>query len=433
MADGTTRAGIDSRWPSPSWDDGGGLRWLYLDMNSYFASCEQQDDPRLRRRPVIVVPVMSDYTSAIAASQEAKAFGVKTGTQVREAKARIPGLCIVEARPDRYVDLHNRILEQVDRVMPVDKVCSIDEVACRLTGPQQHEAAARALGHRMQRYILENVGECLTASIGIAASKLLAKTAADMKKPLGLTVLRQDRMPGALLDLKLNDFAGIGSAMDRRLRAAGVHEVAQLWELSPSRMRQIWGGIGGADFWYALHGIDPPELTTERASISHSHVLPRELRPVDQARAVARRLTAKCGSRLRRMGYKCSGLNLSIRGEGRAQADARFALTADSFRLLEAMETLWNRTTTQLGESRVKKVSITCLGLTEESAGPDLFGWTTETAEDPKHMKLLGALDGLNQRFGKDTVTIGPRARLHDFVGAKIAFNRIPESEEFWE
>ena len=417
------------------WADGGGLRWLYLDMNSYFASCEQQADPRLRNRPVIVVPVMSDHTSAIAASQEAKLLGIKTGTGVREAKAICPDLAIVEARPDYYVDVHNRILKEIDRVLPVDKVCSIDEVACRLMGPQRLEAPARALGHRIQRLILENVGERLTASIGIAPSRLLAKTAADMQKPLGLTVLRQDRLPGQLLDIKIDDFAGIGASMMKRLDLVGVRDVRQLWALSPSRMRQIWGGIMGEHFWYALHGTDPPETETERSSISHSHVLPKELRPVEAARGVARRLTAKCGSRLRRLGYKCGGLYLSLSGtvRGRAQGEARFALTADSFRLLEAIDNLWPACVGRLGEGFVKKVSVTCLRLTESDAAPDLFGWTPEVGEDPRSMRLLHALDGLNQRFGKDAVTIGPRTQLHGFVGAKIAFNRIPERQEFWE
>ncbi|MEI9906043.1 MAG: DNA-directed DNA polymerase [Asticcacaulis sp.] len=419
------------------WADGGALRWLYLDMNAYFASCEQQADLRLRGRPVIVVPVMSDHTSAIAASYEAKAFGIRTGTKVAEAKAMCPNLAIVEARPDRYVALHDRILEQVDRVLPVEKVCSIDEVACRLMGPQRLEAPARALGHRIQRLILENVGECLTSSIGIAPSRLLAKTAADMKKPLGLTVLRMDSLPGPLLDIEINEFAGIGSSMRARLNKVGVFDVRQLWELSPSRLRQIWGGIMGENFWYALHGTDPPEtdVETERASISHSHVLPKELRPIEAARAVARRLTAKCGSRLRRMGYKCGGLHLSLRGTatGKAQAEARFALTADSFRMLESADALWEACATKLKEGRVKKVSVTCLSLAGADVSPDLFGWTPEASEDPRHMRLLGALDGLNQRFGKDAVTIGPRTKLHGFVGAKIAFNRIPERQEFWE
>ena len=429
MADGTIRTGDEDPWA-----DGGDLRWLYLDMNSYFASCEQQDDYRLRRRPLIVVPVMSDYTSAIAASQEAKLLGIKTGTGVRDARAICPDIAVVEARPDRYVELHDKILEQVDRVMPVDKVCSIDEVACRLTGPQRLEAPARSLGHRIQRRILEHVGECLTASIGLAPSRLLAKTAADMRKPLGLTVLRLDQLPGQLLDLKIDDFAGIGDGMKLRLNQAGIFGVAQLWALSPSRLRQIWGGVMGENFWYALHGTDPPDSETVRSSISHSHVLPAELRGLEAARGVARRLTAKCGSRLRRMGYKTTGLNLSLRGmKGKAQAETRFTATSDSFRLLQTMDDLWVTCATRLTEGKVRKIGVTCLQMVSADAPPDLFGWTPDAHEDSRHMKLLAALDGLNQRFGKDAITIGPRTKLHDFVGAKIAFNRIPEEQEFWE
>lgn len=417
-----------------AWDDGGQLRWLYLDMNSYFASVEQQDDKRLRGRPTIVVPVDSDYTSAIAASYEAKALGVKTGTRVLDAKARISGLKIVEARPDRYVEIHHRILAEIDKVIPVDRVCSIDEVACKLMGPECAEAAARAIGHRIQRRILENIGECLTASIGIAPSRLLAKTAADIRKPLGLTVLRMDQLPGELLDLKLNDFAGIGASMENRLNRAGVTSVRQLWEMSPSRMRQVWGGIMGENFWYAIHGTDPPDIETKRASITHGHVLAKELRPVEHARGVARRLTAKCGSRLRRLGFKCGGLHIYVRGiAGRAEAATRFAVTSDSFRMLEAADALWDKCLRQLGEARVKQVVVTCLHMVAADAPPDLFGWTPGAEEDSRHMRLLSALDGLNQRFGKDKITIGPPTRMHGFVGAKIAFNRIPEQPEFWE
>lgn len=415
-------------------EDGGQLRWLYLDMNSFFASVEQQDNPALRGRPTIVVPVMSDYTSAIAASYEAKAYGVKTGTKVIDAKARIPGLRIVEARPDRYVDIHNRILAEIDHVIPIDRVCSIDEFACKLMGPERVEVAAIALGHRIQRRILENVGECLTASVGIAPSRLLAKTAADMRKPLGLTVLRMDQLPGELLTLRPDDFAGIGPSMLKRLNKAGIHDVRQLWEMSPSRMRQIWGGIMGENFWYAIHGTDPPDVETKRASITHGHVLARELRPVEHARGVARRLTAKCGSRLRRMGFKCGGLQVYVRSEtSRAEAATRFAVTSDSFRLLEAADGLWETCQRQLRASKVKQIVVTCLNMVEADKPADLFGWTPGGEEDGRNMRLLSALDGLNQRFGKDTVTIGPRTKMHGFVGAKIAFNRIPEQPEFWE
>src|SRR5271155_2607639 len=117
-----------SNYPIPALS----LRWLYVDFNSYFASVEQQLRPVLRGKPVAVVPVETDSTCAIAASYEAKAFGVKTGTRIYEAKKMCPGLICVLAQHERYVDYHHRILVEVDKHIPVTAVCSIDEVACRL-------------------------------------------------------------------------------------------------------------------------------------------------------------------------------------------------------------------------------------------------------------------------------------------------------------
>src|SRR4051812_34411532 len=105
------------------------LNALFVDMNSYFASCEQHDRPELRGRPVAVAPVASDHTSCIAASYEAKAFGVKTGTPVHEAKRMCPGIRIVQARPELYVRLHHAIIAAIDTCIPVRAVHSIDECA----------------------------------------------------------------------------------------------------------------------------------------------------------------------------------------------------------------------------------------------------------------------------------------------------------------
>ena len=121
------------------------LRWLFLDLNSYFASVEQELRPELRGRPVAVVPVVADTTCCIAASYEAKAFGVKTGTQVGEAKRLCPGIALVEARHELYVEYHNRIVEAVEQRVPVSSVQSIDEMACRLIGREQPLLAALAL------------------------------------------------------------------------------------------------------------------------------------------------------------------------------------------------------------------------------------------------------------------------------------------------
>ncbi len=411
------------------------LRWLFLDLNSYFASVEQQENPRLRDKPIIVTPVASEGTCAIAASYEAKAAGIRTGTPVYEARRLCPGLKIVPARHDVYVEYHHRIVDIVERHLHVTKVCSIDEVACELLGRERQPENALAIARAVQADILRKAGECLRSSVGIAPSVLLAKTASDMKKPAGLTVLSSNDLPEKLLGLDLRDLCGIGRNMERRLRAAGIENIATLWSLSPGRMRAVWGSIGGERFWYGLHGIDPPEIETKQHSIGHSHVLGPRLRNASAARLVARRLLTRAASRLRRADCKAGGLSLAIRTEDRRWRDnaVRFTLTADTFALLETLDGLWNNLVREGEVLPVKQVGVTLLALKPCAAlAPDLFGWSAGQEESPARLKLSNAIDVLNQRYGAEVVSIGaPPAGLPPYIGAKIAFNRVPAREDF--
>jgi DNA polymerase IV len=125
--------------------DRAGVGWLFLDLNAFFASCQQQDDPALRGRPIIVTQMLVDSTSAIASSYEAKAFGIKTGTRVSEAKRLCPEVVIVKAKHQRYSHYQERVLEAVGTCVPVEKVMSIDELACKLMG-REREIPSRIRG-----------------------------------------------------------------------------------------------------------------------------------------------------------------------------------------------------------------------------------------------------------------------------------------------
>ncbi len=411
------------------------LRWLFLDLNSYFASVEQQKNPRLRGRPVIVVPVASDYTSVIAASIEAKALGIRTGTKVLDAKRLCSGLAVIDARHDVYVRYHHRILAEIERHLHVTRVLSIDEVACALMGDERLTANAVALSQKVQAGVLANVGECLRSSVGLAPSVLLAKTASDMKKPAGLTVLGAQELPGRLLSLKLRDFSGIGRSMEARLTAAGIVDVAALWALSPRRARAVWGSILGERFWYGLHGMDTPEPPARPPqSFGHSHVLGARLRNHEAAHLVGRRLLARAASRLRRAGLKAAGLSLYLRLADAPSRDGalRFDPSADTFQFLQAFETLW-RDVADDRTIRPMLVGVTLFDLrSQDAAVADLFGWSAQAAGNPKRMRLSAALDTLNQRYGSETVAIGTAPKgLSRYMGAKIAFNRVPAMSDF--
>lgn len=198
------------------------LKFMFVDMNSFFASVEQQENPYLSGQPVAVVPSMTEHTCAIAASYEAKAFGIKTGTIIRDAMQLCPHLKCVPARHDIYVDYHHRILEESVKHTPLTKVWSIDEFSSRLTPDNQSIERATALSHRLKRGLANNVGADIKCSIGLAPNGYLAKVATDIQKPDGLVILTTDILQDALFPLKLMDFPGIGENMQRRLNKGGI-------------------------------------------------------------------------------------------------------------------------------------------------------------------------------------------------------------------
>ncbi len=421
--------------------------WLFLDMNSYFANVEQQTQPRLRGFPVVVVPAETDFTCAIAASQEAKRFGIKTGTGIREARLRCPGLVCVLADHRKYVEYHHRVCAEVDRHVPVEMVMSVDEMACRLQGDWRTPAGAVALAQRLKAGLRRNVGEWLTSFIGISTNRLLAKTASDLQKPDGLVTLHPTELPARIAHLELHDLPGIGPNMERRLWAAGIYTIPQLWACAPKQLRALWGSVAGERFWYALRGVELPEEPTQRRMVGHSHVLAPAERPAEVAGAVLRRLLLKAASRLRHLGFYATRLDIALRVEKgpRLEAGTHLPPTCDNFTLLDALARLWTTTTAEAGPVRFKKVSLTLHGLVppDELRQLELFDARGQVSlpraqagvEDRKRQqreRLSEAMEAINRRFGRDSVTVGvmPGA-ARNFTGAKVAFNRVPEARDF--
>ena len=421
------------------------LRWLFLDLNSYFASVEQQLDPALRGKPVIVAPVGSDTTVAIAASVEAKRYGIGTGTPVWEAKRLCRELIVTPARHEKYVEFHDAIVAEIWKHIPVTRVCSIDEVACRLLDNENSVEAATALARRIKAGIRAAVGDCLTSSVGIAPNRLLAKLASDMQKPDGLVVLHAERLPECLFDLRLRDIAGIGAKMERRLARDGVNDIRQLCERRPRDAGTAWGGTNGDRLWYLLHGVDLPEKATQSRTIGHSHVLSPGKRGVEPVRLTARRLALKAASRLRRKSYRCRLLVLHARFEDDKsswRASIRVPSTQDSFVVLAALDKLFPRLIAagraRPGDFQMRMIGVTLAEIEPVQGEQDslfaLLDPDDPLARETRTLALSRAMDRINRKFGRHAVSLGP---LHggriDRIGSKIAFGRIPELDEFHE
>jgi DNA polymerase-4 len=232
--------------------------------------------------------------------------------------------------------------------------------------------------------------------------------------------------------------------METRLHSAGYYTVEQLWQTRPERLRTAWGSVMGERMWYGLHGIEITLEENAQASVGHSHVLAPEQRPLPLAETVARRLLLKAASRMRRYGSRCSRVELSARVENgpKLHFERRFPALCDSNTLQEIFTALWAECTAAAGEfARIKKVGLTLMDLTPDSAGsqPELFALPGQ-AQTPaneqlyKRERLAKAMDTLTARFGRDAVTTGIfPGQGSSFTGTKIAFNRVPELADFEE
>jgi len=415
------------------------VRYLFLDLNSYFASVEQQENPELMGKPVAVVPTMTDRTCAIAASYEAKAFGIKTGTRIYEAKKMCPNLVVVPARHDIYVDYHHDIIEEVERHVPIETVHSVDEVSCRLIGDECKVENAIRLAKNIKAGIAKNIGPALGCSIGLSVNSYLAKLATELEKPDGLQVVHLHELPARISHMKLSQLPWIGRRMEQRLHEAGIFDADTLWDLQAGRLRQIWNSVMGQRFWYMLHGVQVPPIVTKKSAVSHSHVLAPALRNPAMAHLVARRLMVKAAARLRRMNYWASSAGVSVRfvSGGRWKDNQAIPSTQDSFTMVRAIDDLWQGINKNHGGQFIHQVSVFLGQLSKESRHcGDLFAGLLEEHDDTHHKRisLSRSLDHINKRYGRDTVTLGIQPPIKvAYVGAKIAFARIPEREEFCE
>ena len=400
------------------------LNALYVDFNSYFASVEQQLVPDLRGKPIGVLAVMAETTCCIAASYEAKAFGVKTGTVVTDARKLCPDIIFVEARPPLYVEYHHKLIEMVESCTHVEKVLSIDEMVCKLTGSQQLPENALKLAAKIKQVIAKNAGDYIKCSIGIAPNTYLAKVASNMQKPDGCVLIQPHELPQRLFGLKLRDLNGIGKQMEARLARYKITTVEQLYAANRQQLQTAWGSIEGERMYDKLRGLEPYYVKNARSSLGHSHVLPPEQRNEAGVRAVLHRLLQKACMRMRSYDLLASRVSAKVKFRNMPSWNMESAIspTDNTLQLINALEQFLQHYPNTKHEPYAVGISFSAL-VTPEEAARDLFQITP--LENVK--KLNKAIDNLNLKFGKNTIYFGGAHDALRDAPMRIAFNHIPD------
>lgn len=389
------------------------LRWMFLDFNSYFASIEQIIDPSLLGKPIAVCPTQGDSGTVIAASYEAKKFGVYTGTKAGDAKRMCPGIILIPATHSAYQHFHENILKAVEQVLPIDKVCSVDEMRFRLLGEEREPENAKRIALQMKQAIYDNIAPSLGSSVGVAPNAYLAKLATDLQKPNGLVFIEPHELPDRLKGLSLMTFCGINRRMKARLNAQGIFTSDDLVAASPEELKKAFGSVLGERWWYIIRGYDILTDFDSGKSLGHSHVLAPELRNDADCRAVLLRLAHKACARLRAEDFWASYFTIYVRGRISWSTGARIAPSQDAISISKTINRLW----AEREFSQPTQVGITFYDLKKS------LYTTASLFENTKDFAALGhTVDRVNNKFGKNSVYLAAIHNARNHASEKLAF-----------
>ena len=390
----------------------------HVDMNSYFASVEQQANPFLRGRAVGVCAYLHRRGCVIAASVEAKQRGMKVGMSMEEAIAAVPNAIFVQNDPSKYRAVTSRIFSVLHELSATIEHYSIDEAFLDLTGWYRDEAEASFALSRVKRRITREIGEWLRCSVGIAPTRFLAKFASDRKKPDGLTIITLENIEEIFATSELQDACGIGPRIAKRLHALGIQTLLDLKRYPVANLFRVLGK-NGYYLWCKVNGIECERVVGEETlpkSIGHSYCVPNRVNREHNVEAVLTKLTERAGRRLRLCGLLAGSLSVTI-GFRFSEKGA-----ADSVRFVEPLNdsfTLVRHATRLLHQSwrgePVDFLAVTLMDFSEPTNQLSLeIGMAKEASLQrwERYGAVSKSLDAIRDRYGERSIVLGRMAKL---------------------
>jgi DNA polymerase IV len=368
---------------------------LHADLDSFYASVEQRDDPTLLGRPVIVGPGV-----VLAASYEAKARGVYSGMGAQRARRLCPQAAVVPCRMEAYTEASKAVFRIFEDTAPVVEALSIDEAFLDVRGMEHFAGTPAQIAERLRREVREQVG--LPISVGVARTKFLAKVASAVAKPDGLLLVPPDAELEFLHPLPVERLWGVGAVTAEKLHDAGLHRVGDVAEVSQRALMELLGRAAGLHL-HALANVRDPrrvERRRRRRSIGAQHALGRRSRTPEVVDATLVALVDRVTGRLRKAHRVCRTVVLRLRHDD-------FRRATRSHTLREATD----RTETVLAAARallegarpaIEQRGITLVGVALSNLEDAGLG---QLPLDDRTATLDSTLDELRDRFGSDAIT----------------------------
>lgn len=401
---------------------------MMLDINSCFATIEQQANPLLRGKPVVVGAYTTDRGCVLAASREAKKLGVKTGMMVGDAK-RLCGkdLKILFPDPNKYRYINKKLVTLLSRFTDPIEVKSIDEMTFSFKHSYLVERKCRQglsindamwqIATDIKHAVKKEIGDWMTVSIGIAPNRYLAKIASNLQKPDGLVRIDKENIKSTLETMELEELTGIKHGMGTRLRAFGITTPMRMYHAKIQLLKAACQSIVGYHWWLRLHGWEADDREFSRKSIGHSYALRKPLLPTEDAlKHILYQLIVKMGRRVRTDHLTAQGLYLSC-----SYRDGSFwRLSEKQSEQLYTDQQFFSvalRLLTQAPNLPLRVIAVSSFNLKE-----DLYAQQCLFTDRLKERAVTQALDTIAERWGDWTVVPGRLLSIDQKVHDRIAF-----------
>jgi DNA polymerase-4 len=392
---------------------------MHIDLNSCFATVEQQARPMLRHRPVVIVNRRTEHTMIVTASYEAKALGVTMGMKVKEARQIAPDLIALESDPPKYRYVYHRMMDIMKRYSAHITMKSIDEgvIDFNQTTEGIKSRDLVDIGHEIKNALLNEVGNYMRCNIGISTNRFLAKTAASLHKPDGLDIITHENLRDTLATLKLTDLTGIAGRNEARLNKVGIYTPLEFLDADPVTLRKmVFKSVVGEHWHQRLRGWEVDDVSHDVKTVGRQYVLDA----FDLSRAdILKRLHHLCesvGHRMRSQNKAARGIMVGAKSRTLGYWHARHMCPLPFF----SNQAIYAQAAMLFANAPddITKITITCYELEDGKRDQlNLFG-----DQLVREQYVTDAIDTINKRFGDRTIHAADTLGTGFYVKQKVPF-----------
>ena len=392
---------------------------MFIDLNSAFATTEQQAHPSLRGRAIGVTNRISKYCCVIACSYEAKTMGIKVGMNLQEARQICPDFVMLESDPPKYHYVYQKIMKIMSDYSPNFAMKSIDEGTIDFHGMEYFlkTKSMSEVGYEIKQRVKEEIGDYMTINVGIAPNRFLAKQAANWHKPDGLDVIDNKNLLSYYENIKLTDLTGIAKKLEARLKAVGIFTPIQFLNASADMLkRHVFHSVIGEDWYNRLHGWEVDQNPTNRGQVGRQFVL--DIRTADENIILPRfhYLCETTGKKLRHIKMNARGIIVWAHFTNGEHWHARTTFNYSFY----TDKQIYSRAQ-KMFETRPKHMIVSVMGITCFMLEPSNRDQKSLFEEINKEDLLTFAIDEINERYGTFMI-----CSLNALEGKKRVKQKIP-------